>query len=56
MGAVVKKYSELALANTFLQFEYYPLRDENVEKKAKKRARIEIQPSFNPIFYEKPFI
>jgi len=25
-------------------------------KRAKKRARIKIQPSFNPIFYEKPLI
>jgi hypothetical protein len=25
-------------------------------REAKKRARIEIQPRFNPIFYEKPLI
>jgi hypothetical protein len=34
------------------------LQPKNLSEKGinKKRARIEIQPSFNPIFYEKPLI
>jgi hypothetical protein len=36
--------------------KYFLEKSGDSRAKKQKRARIEIQPCFNPIFYEKPFI